>query len=109
MSDILIKARSAGNHWAYDKVLDLDRLEEGYKRCRRIQFFIPTPEALEKTPVLCPTCLKKGIPASEARVTGEHAYGQYSPKLKRYVVQHYNCSWESLFNDIFRAHDMGLI
>jgi hypothetical protein len=91
----VVKPWTGDNRTAYARVDDLDRIAEGFKRCRATQYFIASPDALANVaePVTCPCCAKPVEPGDSNR-------GHYYPKVKRYAVMHYACAWGALLNDI---------
>lgn len=79
---------------AYHETDNLDTLASDWKRVRTMQHFIARPEALQRTRTICPCCKKVVKPSDTNR-------GHYYPKLKGYIVMHYNCAWGALLNQIF--------
>ena len=92
------KAWTGDNRTAYDRVDDLDRIAEGYKRCRTAKHFIASDEALGRTEVDCPVCGKRVEARTEDEYSGNR--GIYHPRAKRYVVAHYVCAWTDLLGKI---------
>jgi hypothetical protein len=93
------KAWTGDNRTAYDRVDDLERIAEGYKRCRSAKFFIASDEALERTATDCSVCGKRVEPrCADDEYSGNR--GIYHPRSKRYVVAHYVCSWTDLLGRI---------
>ena len=95
MSAPVTKAWTGDNRMAYARVDDLTRIAEGFKRCRRAQYFIASDEALERTATDCAVC---GKPVETPCKDGNR--GIYHPRSKRYVVAHYVCAWTDLLGKI---------
>ena len=95
MSYPVIKAHAEGNrHSAYDLVTDLSRIAEGYKRARKVQYFILADAAIEAEHPHCAHC---GEPITVER--GNR--GEYFPSRKQAIVMHYDCSWSVVLNKVF--------
>lgn len=106
----VIKARTPGNHWGYDRVESLARISEGYKRCRKRQNFIPVETAFDNGVETCSHCKQPVTPEDAHKPTvaeyeagaksSRGVRGVYFPKEKGYVVYHYDCGWDALLRDI---------
>ena len=84
---------------AYDGFDDLKEIKNHYKRCRKIQHFILSDEGIKDNPPNCNCCGK--IITIE---TGNR--GEYHPKIKKYRIMHYKCSWENLLTQVHQLADI---
>jgi hypothetical protein len=89
------KPRSGANRTAYAKADSMADVLTGFARCRNLQHFIMNPSGLAGEPVICPKCHKQVFP-------DQPNMGLYSPKRRKAVVMHYDCSAAALLEDIFR-------
>ena len=89
------KPHTGPNHTAYAKADSMADALAGFARCRTMQHFIMNPSGLAGESIICPKCHKRVEPDQGNR-------GIYSAKQRRAVVLHYDCSWQVLFEDIFR-------
>jgi hypothetical protein len=83
---------------------------EGYKRVRTVKMFHMTNSG-EAGNQKCITCNRKlSDPAHGTFKRDEFSTWEYHPKFKKVGNgQHYICSWTTLFNEIFRQADEGIL
>jgi len=88
------KAHSALNHTAYAKADSMADVLAGFSRVRTVQRFMMNPSGLAAEVITCPQCHRRVEP-------GQPNKGVYSPKHRRAVVMHYDCSWEATLKGLF--------
>lgn len=103
---LILKARTPGNRWGYDRLFDLSRVREAYKRCRKMQSFILEDSYLRANRVCCshPECGLRILPddmQDDTRLHGNR--GHYHPRSGRVEVMHYTCAWTGILQVIARG------
>lgn len=89
----------------YLKFDSIAEAEKHFRRCRKIQHFILTPQGVIKDDPTCAHCkvkLTADPPKHQDMTPGYRGNrAMYHPGKRKTVVLHYVCSWESLLDRVF--------
>jgi hypothetical protein len=84
---------------AYDSFDSLEEVPVHYKRARKLKFFILSKIGVQKDDPTCHFCKTK----LSQKDNGANRC-QFHPKKKIIIAFHYECSWQSLLNLIYKEN-----
>ena len=90
---------------SYDTFKSTADAAEKYRRCRLPQYYILDDDCKELGEIVYPTCKRSIADNPEACKSYQGNRAIYYPLCKKSIVQHYTCSWESLFQELFKLAD----